>query len=256
MFVDTFIIKVYDLISKNFIPVTEKKILYSIITVACLAIELLVIYHVKKLIAKTKGNTKINVKLLNKIVYIAQFFIICLTTFLTIQIFYNNYYYSILLMMIITVVFGTASLLIGKIMVLFISWYRIKRNIVFFIYSLSLSMIIFNLVMTTIVLNLTISEKPGEIKQFIGGSMDLTAGKYAFLLFIFKISSILSFGSIWLTTVLLMHNSKDLLINGFQNWSILLVPIVYFISSYFAQDIFTIVMYPFLKSDPVNVSII
>ena len=136
MFVDTFLIKFYDLMDKKFISLTEKKILYSIITGVCLILELIIFSYVKKLIKKTKMSTKINLRLTNKIVYISQFVLIMIISILMIQIFYYNYYNSYLLRVIITIVFFTASLLIGKILILFISWYRINRNRVFFIYSL------------------------------------------------------------------------------------------------------------------------
>ncbi len=256
MFVDTFLIKFYDLMDKKFISLTEKKISYSIITGVCLILELIIFSYVKKLIKKTKINTKINLRLTNKIVYISQFVLIIIISILIIQIFSYNYYNSYLLRVLITIVFCTASLLIGKILILFISWYRTNRNRVFFIYSLSLSMIIFNLIMTTVVLNLIIFEKPEQIRQFVGGSVDLTAGKYSFLLFIFKISSVLSFGSIWLTTALLLQTSKDQLFKKLRNWSILCLPIAYFLISYFAQNIFSTIFFHILQTDPVNFSLI
>lgn len=256
MFADTFLIKFYDLIKKNFIPLMEKKILFSVITGVCLTLELLIFNYTKKLIKKTKLDRKINLEQINKIAYLSQFSIIVLIAIITVQIFFYNYYSSYLLMTIITIVFGAASFLIGRIMVLFISWYKIKHNRMFLIYYLSLSLILFNLIITAIILNLVLFEKPEQIRQFVGGSMDLNAGKYAILLIIFKISIILSFVSIWVTTAYLSHISRDQLSNVLQNWSILCLPIVYFFISYFAQDIFSIIFYSFLQSDPVNFSLI
>ena len=159
----------------------EKKILFSIITGVCLTLELLIFNYTKKLIKKTKLDRKINLEQINKIVYLSQFSIIVLIAIITVQIFFYNYYSSYLLMTIITIVFGAASFLIGRIMILFISWYKIKHNRMFLIYSLSLSMILFNLIITAIILNLIIFEKPEQIRQFVGGSMDLNAGKYGIL---------------------------------------------------------------------------
>jgi len=119
-----------------------------------------------------------------------------------------------------------------------------------------MAMIVFNLVLTTIILNINLSEKPEQIRQFAGGSMDITAGKYVFLSSMFKISSILSFASIWLTTALLMHTAKDQLIKEIRYWSVLIIPLVYFLISYFAQNIFSSMLFPFLRSDPVFVSMI
>lgn len=256
LFADTFLIKFYDLVKKNFIPITEKKILYSVIIGVCLTLELIVFNYTKKLIKKTKLYKKINFENINKIVYVSQVSIIILITIITFQIFLYNYYSSFLFMFIITLVLGVASFLIGRTILLFISWYNKRHNQLFLIYSISLSLILFNLVMTAIVLNLVISEKPEQLRQFVGGSMDLNAGKYSIVLLIFKISTILSFGSIWLTTALLSHISKDQLSHVLRDWGILSLPIIYFTFSYFAQDIFSVIFYSYLQSDPVNFSII
>ncbi len=159
-------------------------------------------------------------------------------------------------MIIITIIFGTTSLLIGKIMIVFVTWYRTKRNHIFLIYSVSLSMIIFNLIMSAVILDLLLIEKPERIRQFVGGSIDLNAYKYETLLLIFKFSAILSFGSVWLTTVVLLRASKDPLVKVFQNWGILSIPIIYFLFSYFVEDIFTVLFFSFLQSDPINFSLI
>ena len=238
MFIDTFLIKFYDIVKKNFITLDEKKVLFTIITSACLILELIIFYYMKKLIKKTKVNMKLNLGSIDNIVYSAQFSLIMFISILIIQIFYFNYYLSYILMIIITIIFGTTAFLIGKITGVFVSWYRIRHNRIFFIYALSLSMIIFNLVMTAIVLNLILIEKPEQIRQFVGGSMDLNAGKYLFLLLIFKISTILSFGSIWLTTALLMHVSKDQLSNRFRIWSLLSIPVIYFLARLFCSRSF------------------
>ena len=152
MFIDTFLIKFYDIVKKNFITLDEKKILFGIVTSACLILELVIFQYMKKLIKKTKVNIKLNMGSIDKMVYIAQFSIMIFIFILIIQIFYINFYLSYILMIIITIVFGTTAFLIGKIASVFISWYRIRNNRIFFIYALSLSLIIFNLVMTAIVL--------------------------------------------------------------------------------------------------------
>ena len=60
MFIDTFLIKFYDIVKKNFITLDEKKILFGIVTSACLILELVIFQYMKKLIKKTKVNIKLN----------------------------------------------------------------------------------------------------------------------------------------------------------------------------------------------------
>jgi hypothetical protein len=74
-------------------------------------------------------------------------------------------------------------------------------------YFISMSLIIFNLVLTNLIVNINLFDRPEKLREFVGGSMDLSAGKYGFLALLHKISSVLSFVSIWLTTALLIHSS-------------------------------------------------
>jgi hypothetical protein len=118
-----------------------------------------------------------------------------------------------------------------------------------------MSMILFNLILTPTVVNMILSEKPEQIRQFAGGSMDISGGRYNLVSNLVKISSILSFASIWFTTALLMRTAKDRFVKEVQYWIILSTPLVYFLLSYFAQDLFGTVLFPLIRSDPILISL-
>jgi hypothetical protein len=254
--VDTFLIKFYDTIDKNFIPMDIKKIIFSVMAFLCIVFQLIVLHYLKKLNSKTKVDRRIDVKLINRIVQISQFLLIALFAFMVFQMFYFNYYDTILLMLIIIVTYAMASLLLGKTMISFILWYKINHNRIFLLYSISMSMILLNMILTPIIVNMILSQKPEQIRLFAGGSMDISGGKYGFLSNLVKISSILSFASIWFTTALLMRTAKDRFVKEIQYWIIICIPLIYFLFSYFAQDIFGTLLFPFLRSDPILISLI
>jgi hypothetical protein len=253
--VDTFLIKFYDTLDKNIIPIDIKKIIFSVIAFLCIVLQIIVLRYLKNLNSKTKVDTRIHVDLINNIVKVSQYFLIALFAFIVFQMFYFNYYDTLVLMLIIVTTYGIASLLIGKTMISFMSWYRINRKPVFLLYSISMSMILFNLILTPTIVNIILSEKPEQIRQFAGGSMDISGGRYNFLSNLVKISSILSFASIWFTTALLMRTAKDRFVKEVRYWIILSTPLVYFLLSYFAQDLFGTVLFPLIRSDPILISL-
>jgi hypothetical protein len=253
--VDTFLIKFYDTLDKNIIPIGIKKIIFSVIAFLCIVLQIIVLRYLKNLNSKTKVDTRIHVDLINNIVKVSQYFLIALFAFIVFQMFYFNYYDTLVLMLIIVTTYGIASLLIGKTMISFISWYRINRKPVFLLYSISMSMILFNLILTPTIVNIILSEKPEQIRQFAGGSMDISGGRYNFLSNLVKISSILSFASIWFTTALLMRTAKDRFVKEVRYWIILSTPLVYFLLSYFAQDLFGTILFPLIRSDPILISL-
>jgi hypothetical protein len=83
-------------------------------------------------------------------------------------------------------------------------------------------LIVFNLIITAIISDVKINDRPDKVRELVGGSMDLFVGKYVFLNNIYTTSSILSFVSIWITTALLMNYYRDkLIINAIVYWFIL-----------------------------------
>lgn len=253
--IDTFLIKFYDTLDKNIIPIDIKKIIFSVIAFLCIVFQIIVLRYLKNLNSNTRVDTRIHVDLINNIVKVSQYLLIALFAFIVFQMFYFNYYDTLVLMLTIITTYVVASLLIGKTMISFISWYKINRKPVFLLYSISMSMILFNLILTPTVVNMILSEKPEQIRQFAGGSMDISGGRYNLVSNLVKISSILSFASIWFTTALLMRTAKDRFVKEVQYWIILSTPLVYFLLSYFAQDLFGTVLFPLIRSDPILISL-
>lgn len=252
--IDTFLIKFYDLLDKNFISVFEKKIILTAIIFLCLSLQIIMINYAIKLVTSDKSIKRKDGKFTNFLAFVSYYVLIALFSLLIFELFYFNYYDTFLLIMIVAISFGITSIFIAKSLILFISWFRLKRNIVFLLYFLSMAMILLNLIVTNIIVNATISDRPSKIGQYGSGSINISAGKYDYLSTLFRISAIVSFVSIWLTTSLLMYSSKDKMIGKVQYWILLIIPLAYFIISYFAQEILSGVLLPYINSDPISVS--
>jgi hypothetical protein len=172
------------------------------------------------------------------------------------QAFYNHY--DILVSaLIITVSYTIAVGFIGKLSTLFLTWYKSNHSLISFLYFISLSLIAFNLVITAIIADTKINDRPNPVEgTYAIGTEDLDAGKYAVLDSTYNISSIVSFVSIWVTTALIMNNYREKLINSIVYWVILSIPLIYFIVIYFYLFIFSNLLISDLAVDPITVSII
>jgi hypothetical protein len=109
---------------------------------------------------------------------------------------------------------------------------------------------------TAIYTCINISDRPSEVREFVGGSMDVTVGRHVFLDVLYAVSSIASFGSLWAATVVLMKDYRSKFINAFTYWIILSLPLIYFLLSTFYKLILTGVLIQYLTADPITVSII
>jgi hypothetical protein len=138
---------------------------------------------------------------------------------------------------------------------LFFSWYKSNHSLIVFLYFMSISIIAFNLIMTAAFVHAKLSDRPTYTAEYLGGSGDVSGGKHQFLNNIYKISSFMSFVSIWITTVILMNSYREKLSNSIIYWIIFSIPLVYFLITYFYQFIFSNILISYLEVDPITVSI-
>ena len=258
--IDTSIIKVYDLVSKSFIPIQSKLVLFSTNTSLCLFLGFVIIKYVIKYVERSfkrhrSNKQALNINLLYRISLISLSILGALIGLLVFQQFYNNYYKTLIPIFIIIIGYGTAAGFIIRLSMLFISWYKSNHNSIVFLYFISMLLIAFNLVMTAIITDVKINDRPDEIREFVGGSLDISFGRYVFLDNIYRISSIMSFISIWITTALLMNYYREKLINAIVYWVILAIPLFYFLVNYLYQFILSNILVSYLTTDPVTVSI-
>jgi hypothetical protein len=254
--VDTSFVKTYDIVNKQFIPIQGKTVLFSAISSLCLVLQFFIVRYV---------HGSIKVDLLDKPVKIRPFYIttlssLCLVTaligFSIFEQFYFGYYSTWITIAIISVTYGTASGLIIWLSKLFFSWFRSNPNLVVFLYFISMVGIAFNLIMTAAYADTKVADKPPTIGIYVGGGGDITGGKHGILDTIFRISSIVSFFSIWLTTAILMYKYRQNLVRAVIFWIVLALPLVYFLVTYFYLFLFGTILIPVIETDPVTYSII
>ena len=80
--------------------------------------------------------------------------------------------------------------------------------------------------------------------------------RHLLLDYIYRISTFMSFVSIWITTAILMNYYREKLINAIVYWVILSIPLVYFIITYFYQIILGSILISIVRIDPITVSIV
>jgi hypothetical protein len=176
--------------------------------------------------------------------------------FLIFQQFYYSFYYTSIVTAVIALSYGFAAGFVIWLALLFFSWYKSRHDKIVLLYSISISVIAFNLIMTATFMSVKVNERPDLAGEYIGTSGDLTAGRHQLLDNIYRISSFMSFFSLWITTAILMNSYRERLINAILYWIVLSIPLVYFVITYFYQYILGNLLSSFLEFDPVSVSII
>ncbi len=253
---DTSIIKIYDLSYKHFVSMQNKITLFAVNSSLCLVLQCLAIYYIRHSVEKNTRDRRLGIQFVQKILIISISVLATSLAILTIQMYYNSSYDSWNLIFIISFTYGTASVILIILCTLFISWYKAKRDRLVLLYFISILIIVINFVVTAIYTCINISDRPSEVREFVGGSMDVTVGRHVFLEVLYAVSSIASFGSLWAATVVLMKDYRSKFINAFTYWIILSLPLIYFLLSTFYKLILTGFLIQYLTADPITVSII
>ena len=254
--IDTSVVKINDLIDKYFIPMQSKMILFAVNSSLCLILQFLMIKYLQISSKRDRLTKTLKIQSFYKILLISLCVLGTFIGFLNFQLFYNNYYNTSINIFIITICYGTAAVFIIRLSLLFFSWYKSNYNLIIFLYFISTLMIAFNLIMTATYTSAKVSELPATTGEYVGSSGFFASGKYSLLENAYRISSFMSFFSIWITTAILMNYYREKLTNAIVYWILLSIPLLYFLITYFYQFIFGNLLISYVGIDPVTISII
>jgi hypothetical protein len=117
-------------------------------------------------------------------------------------------------------------------------------------------LLLFSFIITALYTNYNVNDRPKEVRQYVGGSIDISVGRYPFLNSLYSVSSIVAFVSLWFTTAVLMKTYSRGLINTVAFWLLLSLPLLYFLVDYFYQFILISLLIEYLTLDPITISLI
>jgi hypothetical protein len=254
--VDISIVKINDLIDKFFIPQQGRLILFAVNSTLCIFLQFCLVMYIHTFFQRERLNRTLKVKAIYVGSLLSLSVLASLIGFLIFQQFYYSFYYTSIVTIVIALSYGIAAGFVIWLALLFFSWYRSRHDKIVLLYSISISVIAFNLIMTATFMSVKVNERPHIAGEYIGTSGDLTAGRHQLLDNIYRISSFMSFFSLWITTAILMNSYRERLINAILYWIVLSIPLVYFVITYFYQYILGNLLSSFLEIDPVSVSII
>jgi hypothetical protein len=231
MVTDISLIRVYDFISKQLIPIDTRDILFGIISIACLVAEYLLLELIKPPPGDERGKIRLHVILLYKVTKAVQYVIGAIVVFVILQILFSSYYNTAVLLAVILCSY-TLSICILSIFISRILTFR--RNTIFmFLFVLALGSITINAAIAMVDVSLRFQDRPPETRVSFGGSSDISKGKYDTIDESYFISYIISFVSAWIATAILLSNYYRKL-GKIKYLLITISPMVFFIGQFVA----------------------
>lgn len=256
LILDTSVVKINDLTDKYFIPMAGKLILFSVNSSICLFLQLLAIQFVMNSFGRHQLRKTPKVRALYLISLTSFFALTFFIGVLAYQLIYYHYYETWVNIVITSISYGISSVLIIWLALIFFRWYKSTHDRVLFLYFVSMSLIAFHLILTALFIDLKLNANQYLVGEFVGSSGDSAAGRYQFLANLHRISSFVSFIGIWMTTAILMSSYREKLIGSVKYWIILVLPLVYFLITYFYQFFLSNLLTYYFQNDPITVSIL
>jgi hypothetical protein len=254
--IDISVVRINDLINKDFIPMQSRLILFSVNSSLCLLLQYFIIKQVKSSVRTDRLHSTLKVRIFYLISLTSLCVMAAIIGFMIFQQLYYSYFSTMLTISIISISYGTGAALMILLSFLFFSWYRTKRSMIVLLYFISILVIAFHLIVTATYVSTKMNMRPSYTAQYVGTSGDVSGGQFLFLNDIYRISSFMSYVCIWLTTVSLLNSYREKLANAVIYWIIFCLPHVYFLITFFYQFIFSNLLISYLEIDPITVSIV
>ncbi len=256
LIIDTSLVKINDLVQKYFIPVQTKLILFSINSTTCILLQFIVMKFVMNSFGSYRVRNSLKTTAFYLISLTSLLVLAVMVCYLVFQQFNYQYYETWINVLIVTMSYGPSSILIAWMALLFLHWYKSSHDLMVFLYFISISLISIHLIITLIFIDSKLNETQIRVHEFIGASGDVSAARHAFLDSLYRISSLLSFFSIWITTAILLYSYREKLIRSVAYWFVLILPLGYFLITYFYQFFLGYLLRSYFQNDPVTISII
>jgi hypothetical protein len=170
---------------------------------------------------------------------------------------FDSYYYTSLLTASTLISYVLAIALTGLLAHSFFKWYRSNKNVVVLSYGLASAIVSANLILSSVFMTSILSSKPTEVMGHlttIWPALDAST-PLGMLNSAYVISGIVSFMSMWTSTALLLrYHSKK--VGRIKYWTIISIPLVYFVSQFALPLFLNQVVAPLINSDPVFIGIL
>jgi hypothetical protein len=228
--VDITLVRIYDAVSKQFISVEIKEIVFGLITIACLSVQYLSLSYIRPGEGR-KGDT-LHLMLLHRVTRVVQYTIIIIALTIVMQIFLFSYYSSILLLLIIiasyTLCIGILSVFIARTLSRVL---LLRMTLVMLAFAITLGLLTVNAFIAMIDASLRLGDRPVEIRFSFGGSMDVSKGRLDLLDQAFFYSYILSFISAWVASAIMLQHYA-VTIGKRRYWLLIISPMVFFLAQF------------------------
>jgi hypothetical protein len=230
---DISIIRLYDSVNKNFLPVDSKELLFAVTSVSCVITGIILLEFVRPQGVKDQLAKKVPIWQIYRSTKVAQYALGIVLAYILFQILVGSSYSTYALLTAIacsyTLCMGILAIFVARMMTTLLASNR--KAIIMILFALALGAITANMAITLIDVSLRLLDRSVETRIFFGGSMDISKGRYVILDNLYFLSYLASFFTAWIsTTAMLSFYAKR--VGKFWFWLLTASPIVFFLAQF------------------------
>ena len=245
---DVSLIRIYDFVSKLFIPTDLREWLFTVISISILITLIVLLRYIRPTQIGGQRKTKLPIRFIYLITKLVLYASGVMVVYIIIQIFTGSSYSTIDLNIVILLSY---VLSIGILSVFVVRLARLisfnSRKLILLLFAVAMGSVTMNIIVTLIDAYLRLEERPDETRVFLGGSTDFGKGRYETLDALYFMSYLASFITAWIATAaLLRHYSHR--IGKLKYWLIGSVPMIIFAAQFIPS--YAGILFPSIKLDP------
>ncbi len=198
----------------------------------------------KQTIISEKMKNSLNIKTL-KYVRLIQWILILIFSLTMTQILFTNSYSNILVLVAVCISYSFAAMMMSYLAWKLFRWYADNRNPIVLAYFVAISVVVFNIVVTTIFTSQIILSQHMVVKENIADYTPLLPKTTST---IYLYSGIITFACMWVAAGVLLMNLTRL--SKIKYWSLMAIPLVYYLAQF--QPYLNNFLFGYFISDPVG----
>jgi hypothetical protein len=211
-------------------------------------IQFVIIESVEQRYATSLTHKKLKLKILSKLVRLANYSLAAILLSILLQMLISSYYSIIFVLISIWICYGLTFIMLGFLGILFFRWLKFSKSSVIVAYAIAVLIVTINAVITIGFLSTEIGPINGIVDPSSSPVGSLSISSTSLNNVMYNVTSILSFILTWVATVILMsHYSR--VIGKARYWLIVSIPLVYFLASF--QPVILDLFLPARLADPV-----
>jgi hypothetical protein len=231
--IDISIVRLYDSVSKNFLPVDTKEVLFAVTSASCVIAGIILLEFLKPHRVQDQLGKKVPIWQIYRTTKMVQYALGVVLAYIVFQILVGSSYSTYALLIAIgcsyTLSIGILAIFVARMTTTLLAYNR--KAIIMILFALALGTITVNMAITVVDVSLRLLDRPTDTRVYVGGSMDVSKGRYAILDNLYFLSYLASFFTAWIsTTAMLSSYAKR--VRKLWFWLLTASPIVSFLAQF------------------------